>query len=144
MILYLDTSAVVKLFIRETGTDYLQGLFAPAGVFGTSRICQPEFSAALSKSVRMGICPTGTSEGALKEFTRIWSSVIKVDADAGVLGSAADLAWEHGLRGYDAVHLASAMHLENLVHSHVTMVTYDKQLWDVSRKVGLVTLPERL
>jgi predicted nucleic acid-binding protein len=144
MILYLDTSAVVKLFIREAGTDYLQGLYAPAGVFGTSRICEPEFSAALAKSVRMGICSIEMAEGALKEFKRIWGSVIKVDADAGVLGSAADLAWEHGLRGYDAVHLASAMRLESLARSHVTMVTYDMQLWDVSRKVGLVTLPERL
>jgi predicted nucleic acid-binding protein len=144
MILYLDTSAVVKLFIHEAGTDYVQGLFAPVGIFGTSRICQPEFSAALSKSVRMGFCTNETAEGALKEFTRVWGSVIKVDADAGVLGSAADLAWENGLRGYDAVHLASAMRLESLARSHVTMVTYDKQLWDVSRKVGMVTLPERL
>jgi hypothetical protein len=36
------------------------------------------------------------------------------------------------------------MRLESQARFHVTMMTYDKQLWDVSRKVGMVTLPERL
>jgi uncharacterized protein len=144
MIHYLDTSAVVKLFIRENGSDYVSGLIQETGLFATSKICQPEFSAALSKSVRMGICTMDVAEAVRSQFSRIWLSVIKIEVDSSTLEAAADLAWTHGLRGYDAVHLASAVQLSRLMHSPITMLTYDKQLWDISRKINLVTLPEVL
>jgi uncharacterized protein len=144
MIHYLDTSAVVKLFIHETGTEYVSAFVRGAGRFATSKICQPEFSAAMAKSVRMGICPLAVAEAARSQFSEVWLSVIKIEPDSSVLESASDLAWTHGLRGYDAVHLASAIHIGRLLHSPITILTYDKQLWDISRKIGLLTLPENL
>lgn len=144
MILYLDTSAVVKLFIRETNTDYVLGLVSQTSQFATSKICQVEFSAALAKSVRMGWCGQELMDDALRQFNRTWVLVIKIEVDTGIIESAAELAWKHGLRGYDAVHLSSAMFLGRLLHSPVSMLTYDRQLWEVSRKVGIVTLPESL
>lgn len=54
------------------------------------------------------------------------------------------LAWEHGLRGYDAVHLAAALPWHEALGESVTVATYDKQLWQAAQSTGLVVWPESL
>ena len=58
---------------------------------------------------------------------------------AGVEGGA--LAWEHGLRGYDAVHLAAALVWRESVGEPVTVATYDRELWRGAQASGLVPWP---
>ncbi len=52
-----------------------------------------------------------------------------------------NLAWQLGLRGYDAIHLASAIILQEEINSPITMFTFDRQLWEAAKTVGLGTLP---
>ncbi len=49
-----------------------------------------------------------------------------------------------GFRGYDAVHLASALSWQRALERAVTLATYDKDLWRGAQRVGLVAWPERL
>lgn len=60
-----------------------------------------------------------------------------------LVGRAAALAWDHGLRGYDAAHLAAALFWQNMVGEAVTLASYDRQLWDAARTTGLTAWPER-
>jgi len=55
---------------------------------------------------------------------------------------AGELALQHGLRGYDAVHLATAMHWQTLLDVSITFVTFDRQLWEAGKKAGLVVWPD--
>lgn len=55
-----------------------------------------------------------------------------------------NLAWEHNLRGYDAVHLAAAALWQDTVGEAVSMMAFDRQLWAASEKIGLVPYPPDL
>jgi len=48
------------------------------------------------------------------------------------------------VRGYDAVHLASALIWQEGVGEVVTLATCDRQLWDAGHMQGLTVFPENL
>jgi predicted nucleic acid-binding protein len=48
-------------------------------------------------------------------------------------------AWGAALRGYDAVQLASALTWQESVGAKITLATFDRQLWDAGKQVGLET-----
>ncbi len=59
-----------------------------------------------------------------------------------VLTRVKGVAWFHGLRGYDATHLAAALFWQEMLGEPVTMATYDRQLWDAARSVGMYAFAE--
>ena len=81
---------------------------------------------------------------ALQVFRSEWPWLIRIQATELVLARADALAWELGLRGYDAVHLASALIWQEGVGEAVTLATYDRQLWDAGHMQGLTVFPENL
>jgi predicted nucleic acid-binding protein len=54
------------------------------------------------------------------------------------------LAWDFALRGYDAVQLASALTWQESVGAAITLVTFDRQLWDAGRRAGVKVWPDTL
>jgi hypothetical protein len=54
------------------------------------------------------------------------------------------LAWDSALRGYDAVQLASALTWQESVGAETTLATFDRQLWDAGKQVGIHVWPETL
>jgi predicted nucleic acid-binding protein len=54
------------------------------------------------------------------------------------------LAWDYGLRGYDAVQLASALSWQQLIGQEVVLATFDSQLWEAAPAAGLQVWPEDL
>jgi hypothetical protein len=54
------------------------------------------------------------------------------------------LAWELDLRGYDAVHLASAMQWNDAMGETPLLATYDRELWGAAHAVGLQPWPPGL
>ena len=109
MILYLDASALVKRYVAEIGSDAVNEAIGRAEATGTSLISRAEVGAALAKTVRMGILTQEEAWEALRAFRREWPDLVRVQITEWVVARADDLAWEHGLRGYDAVHLAAAL-----------------------------------
>ena len=57
---------------------------------------------------------------------------------------ASHLAWENGLRGYDATHFAAALIWQEMLETLVTLATYDRELWLTAQKAGMTTWPEGL
>ncbi|HOC22514.1 MAG TPA: type II toxin-antitoxin system VapC family toxin [Anaerolineae bacterium] len=144
MIVYLDASALVKRYVAERGTAEVTALIAAAAGVGTSLISRAETSAALAKAVRVGALTFEGAAAALQVFRSEWPWLIRVQATELVLARADALAWELGLRGYDAVHLASALIWQEGVGEAVTLATYDRQLWDAGHTQGLTVFPENL
>jgi predicted nucleic acid-binding protein len=65
--------------------------------------------------------------------------------DASALVERAEtLAWEHGLRGYDAVQLASALTWRESAGHEVVLATFDQQLWEAAKRTGFKPWPEQL
>ncbi len=139
---YLDASALVKRYVAEPGTEAVQALLAGVAVTGTAAITQVEVAAALAKAVRMGVLPRDEAAAALDAFQAEWRTLERLQVTEPVLSRASDLAWEKGLRGYDAAHLAAALIWQEILGEPVLMATFDRQLWEAARTTGLAVWPD--
>jgi predicted nucleic acid-binding protein len=143
-ILYLDASALVKRYIAERGSSQVAEAIAEAEVVGTSLISRAEVAAALAKAVRTGTLTQEGAASALQVFRSEWPTLVRVQATEMVVTRADSLAWEQGLRGYDAVHLASALLWQEGLGEPVTMAVFDLRLWEAAKERGLVPFPDDL
>jgi predicted nucleic acid-binding protein len=141
MIVYLDASALVKRYVAEAGSDEVIELIGGAEALGTAVIGRAEVAAALAKAVRVRLLTRNAAMAALKAFTADWRDLIRLQLTEALAARAAALAWEHGLRGYDAVHLATALFWHETLGHPVVVATFDRQLWLGAKASGLVAWP---
>ncbi len=141
MIVYLDSSAIVKRYVAETGSEQVQALLGEATVVGTAVISRVEVAAAFAKAVRMKVLPRREAALALEAFNSEWDLFDRLQVTEFVTARASALAWEHGLRGYDAMHLASALFWREMLDEPVWVATYDRELWEAARHAGLDVFP---
>lgn len=144
MITYLDTSALVKAYVREFGSEEVMQLIRVATVVGTSRVSKAEMAAALATAARIKYVNAVDAKQAWQDFQANWRTLYKMAVSETVVDKAASLAWEYGLRGYDAVHLATASLWQETIGEPVTLATFDFQLWVAGEKAGLSVWPEKL
>ena len=142
MIVYLDASALVKRYVAEASSAKVAELIGQASAVGTAIISRAEVAAALAKAVRMKLLARDEAASALQVFSADWENLIRLQMTEILASRAASLAWDHGLRGYDAVHLASALFWQDMLGEPVTIASYDRQLWEAARTTGLIAWPE--
>jgi len=134
VIAYFETSALIKLAIEEPGSDAAGATWDGADSVATSRLSYAEARAALASALRAGrLSPAGLSaaKGTLEARFRELDLVEVADP---LVRSAGDLAELHGLRGYDAVHLASALALGE---SELVLATWDRDLASAGAAEGV-------
>ena len=68
MILYLDTSALVKLYVKEPGSQAVRALLEKAQIVSTSRVAYVEMRAGLARKLRQGELSEEKYEHALSDF----------------------------------------------------------------------------
>lgn len=107
MTLYLDTSVIVKLYVREDDSDEVSEQVSDAAFVTTSLLAYAETCAALERRRRDRSVTPGRIALARRAFESDWSSWLSVAIDADLVTHAARLAERHGLRAADAIHLAS-------------------------------------
>ncbi len=142
MIVYADTSALVKLFVEEENSAATRDMLRGAQTMGTGLLTRAELGAALARGVRLGFLSEEEALEARRRLREAWPTWIHITVDEGLVSRAEVLAWEHGLRGYDAVHLAAALAWQELIASPVILATFDRELWEAAQQVGLVPWPE--
>jgi len=111
VILYLDASALVKLYVEEAGTPVVADRIQRAEAVATALITYAEARAALARHRRDGALSVTDLRRAVRELDREWGAYNIVDLADALVRSAGALAERHALRGYDAVHLAAALDL---------------------------------
>ena len=107
MILYLDTSSLVKLYVHGTGSAAVRELVEEADVVATSVLAFPETRSALARLNREEILDAEGLDAARTTFLGDWASFLKIRLLRRVYERAGELTETHGLRGFDAVHLSS-------------------------------------
>ncbi len=142
MIVYLDASALVKRYIEEAGSAAVGRLVDGADLVGAAAITRVEMAAALAKAVRVGVLSREEAALALEVFREEWPSLVRIQVTEPLLRRAEEVAWQEGLRGYDATHLAAALFWQDMVGEPVVMATFDRQLWEAARRVGMEVFPE--
>lgn len=143
---YLDTSALVKRYARESGTAWVMALTTPAQAHDlyTVRLTGPEMIAALFRKARTGELSRAAAIRSAQDFKDDWKWQYQVlEINAALSERAMTLAEKHGLRGYDAVHLASALLLhETRRASHLPDLVFlaaDDTLLQAAAAEGLCT-----
>lgn len=144
MIIYIDTSALVKRFVEETGTNEVNQLISSADIVGSSLLTQVEVLSAIGKASRMRWINKASAEIAMQDFLIQWEYFTRLYITPPLIARSARLAWELGLRGYDATHLASALNWQETLETNVILATYDKELWTAALKSGLKIWPDNL
>jgi len=144
MIVYLDASALVKRYIVEAGSAEVNHLITDAGATGTSLISRAEVAAAIAKAVRVKVLAHDEAVTALRSFRAQWTDLVRLQLSETVVAQADALAWEYGLRGYDAVHLASALFWQEAMEETIMLATFDRQLWQAGRDAGMLAWPQNL
>ena len=152
MILYLDTSALVKLYIEEEGTDEVQRAVEDAESVAASTVAYPEARSAFARLERDGHLSPEDHRAVVADLDGEWLSYEVVDVTRDVASIAGALAARHLLRGFDAVHLASAVVLkaarglysreasergEAGMPLQVRLMTYDGSLLAAARREDL-------
>ena len=144
MILYLDSSALVKRYLSEARSADVERVIVEAEQTGTAMITRAEVSAGIAKAVRMNWVARDEALKSLAAFQSQWASLFRLHIREAAVERADTLAWAHGLRGYDAVHLACATLWQESVSGPITVATFDEQQWEVAQKLGLAVWPESL
>ena len=142
---FLETSALVKRYVQETGTSWVSSLFVPAAanLICIAQIAGVEAVAAVTLRARRGSTTAADAAAALASFRLDFARIFyRIGVDLPIVGRAMDLAEVHGLRGYDAVQLAAALQLEaqalNLQMGRIVFVSADTALNAAATAEGLV------
>ena len=140
MILYLDTSALVKLYVREAGSTALRRHAAKAGALATSVVAYAETRAAFVRLKQSGVSSDARHRQRVQQLERDWEALLRVELAPDVLRSTGDLAEIFGLRGFDSIHLASALWLKARVSESVDFAVFDQRLAAAASKAGLTVV----
>lgn len=139
-VVYLDTSALVKLCVHESGTPLAVALWEGADALVTSRIAYAEVKSVISTGERIGRIDAAPAALAFDRWSQIKGSMWTVEVSPQVSDVASDLVTKRPLRAADAIHLASALLFREEAPS-LLFAAWDKRLSSAARTEGLTVLP---
>jgi predicted nucleic acid-binding protein len=137
LIHFLDSSAMVKRYVRESGTDLVLGLFRRGRSLAGSRLAVVEVAAALARRARRGDIEQRAADAAIARFTADFGRLHVVEVRQRVVERARELVQTVDLRAYDALQLASAIELCKQSGSPLTFVAGDLALLQAAESEGL-------
>ena len=139
--LYLDTSALVKLYVDEPMSQELAVAVDEADAIATSLLAHAEARTAFARARREARLSQHAYRQCVEAFAEDWPRYIIVEVTDRLVKEAGELAAHRGLRGYDAVHLASALTLRERVSLEVMFLAFDHALMVVARREALHVHP---
>lgn len=128
----------MKLVVSEDGSGLARELWASREQIASSILSYPEGRAALSAARRARRLTTSSHAKAVAEFESAQRELRLLGLDRTLTRHAGELADRFGLRGYDALHLASAL---ALVGDAVAVVSWDRQLRQAAWRSGCRVAP---
>ena len=140
MILYLDTSALVKLYAEEAGSGLVRQGVRDSDLIATSLVAYAEARSALARKSRSREISRPALTQCKKEFERDWLRLHRLPIDETLIRKAGQLAEEYALRALDALHLATADSLQIALRDAVTFACFDGALNKAAEARGLALL----
>jgi predicted nucleic acid-binding protein len=136
VIAYFDTSAIVPLIIEEATSETCRRLWNEATRVASVRLLYPETRAALARAERMGRLTSRQLASAVDDLEAVIAELDVIEVSSDIAHAGGELAQRFGLRGYDAVHLAAGLAMND---DEVVFVTGDHDLAAAARAAGMAT-----
>jgi predicted nucleic acid-binding protein len=142
---FADTSALAKRYINEAGSAWLRGLLNPSTGCETFivRLAAVELIAAITRRERTGSLSSADAAAARAAFRADLTAEYQVvEVTEALIERAMALAEAHGVRGYDALHLAAALEVNALLVTSalppLVLVSADTELNGAAMAAGMV------
>lgn len=137
MILYCDTSALMKLYAQEAHSNDIRDAVGSARSTLVSLLAWAEVHAAFSLKQRTQQVTAKQVTMGLERLGKEWNSFTRVGVDAPLMADAGRLALQFGLRAYDSVQLASAWRVHQQIGDALTFACFDKTLNAAASELGI-------
>ncbi len=124
----------------EPGSDHAAELWDRADLVVSGLLVYPEARAAMAAAHRSGRIDEAAYEAAITAVEELYAELRIIAVDEPLARHAGDLAAEHSLRGYDAVHLACALAIDA---EDVLLATWDAALGDAAHETGRLLVNQR-
>jgi predicted nucleic acid-binding protein len=128
MIVYLDTSSLVKLYVEEGESSKIDALVRSSEVTATSIVAYAEARAAFARRFREKAFTPVEHDRIKAFFDKDWSSYLILSITGDMIRVAGDLAEKYALRGFDSIHLASALTLRRELSTTIVFSCFDDNL----------------
>jgi uncharacterized protein len=142
---FLDTSALVKRYVPELGSNWIQSITVPvAGNFiAISQITWVEVLSAFARRQREGSLSVDEVDQLREDFRTDFDNQYEVlEVDRTLIETAGALVMQNPLRAYDSVQLASALRVQSTLISipqtQLIFVSADNRLLNIAQSAGLV------
>jgi uncharacterized protein len=142
MILYVDTSALVKRYFQEKHSDELIFRWRKASEIVTSAVAYAETLASIYRKKREANLKEGVTQKVLETFRLDWKSFLRVEVTDELNHTIDRLIGRHPLRGFDAIHLASAVLVHESLPQDFLFTCFDQRLAQAAQDEGLETFPK--
>lgn len=137
MILFCDTSALVKLYVREEGTDAVVEQAAASEVIAVCRIAWVELVSAIARRSREHTQDMEALAEARRRFEADWPHYLVFEVTQDLVELAGDYADTFALRAYDSVQLAAVQTLHREEPRNVKFACFDTRLVKAARALGI-------
>ena len=137
---YLDSSALIKRFVEEKGSERVRKIVEEEGPVATAKIAYAEIHSGLARKKREGHLSSDRYALICRQVELDWDAYVRMDLTDEVLSLARALIQRHPLRGFDAIHLASALILKANTGEQVTFTGADMRQLQAAVKEKLVSV----
>ena len=138
--LYLDTSALLKIYLDEDGAAVVREGVSASNVVASSLVAFVETRSAFARRRRTGELSPTDHRRLAHDFEADWDRYVKIEVSEALVFESARLADLHRLRAYDAIHLASVLLLGARVGEAPTFACWDRDLSAAAAREGLPLL----
>ena len=125
-------------YIQEPGSSEVRALVSEARIVATSRVAYVEARAGFAGKLREGELLQEEYSQIVEGFKEDWEKYFVVEVSENVARLGGRLVEKHPLRGFDAIHLASALLLKERANLEVFFSCFDKRLKTAARAEGLI------
>jgi predicted nucleic acid-binding protein len=144
---FLDTSALVKRYVPEIGSDWILSITDPAtdNDLAISQITWVEVHSAFARRLRDGSLSAQRFDLIAQKVREDFENEYRViDVDQTLIETATELVMQHPLRAYDSVQLASALRFQSTTlvsvpNTQLVFVSADNRLLNIAHSEGLAT-----
>lgn len=138
--IYLDSSALVKRYIEEIGSDKVRHLMEKADVVAVSRLAYAETLSAILRRRKTIAASDEEFATLISEFRDDWELFHVIEMNGAALHFVDEVLEKYALRGADSIHLSTALWLKHATKTAITFVASDNELLEAARSARLKTI----
>ena len=139
MIYYLDSSALVKRYAAESGSDKVAALIEGDHKIAISWLAIPETLSAIARRAKDGSMDAEALASIRDQITLDMQSFLIVEVAGAPVNGIETLLARHALRGADSIHLSTALWLGKATKTPIVFVASDNELLSAARSDRLKT-----